>query len=76
MCILLEYDNSNSLVSAQGKLCSFFDVPSEDIERITELGCAKAKDWVLLHKKGHGKIGRNEYCPCGSGKKYKNCCIY
>lgn len=76
MCILLEYDNSNSLVSAQGKLCSFFDVPSEDIERITELGCSKAKDWVLLHKKGHGKIGRNEYCPCGSGKKYKNCCIY
>ena len=21
------------------------------------------------------KIGRNETCPCGSGKKYKNCCI-
>lgn len=21
------------------------------------------------------KIGRNEICPCGSGKKYKNCCI-
>jgi uncharacterized protein YecA (UPF0149 family) len=21
------------------------------------------------------KIGRNEPCPCGSGKKYKNCCI-
>jgi uncharacterized protein len=20
------------------------------------------------------KIGRNERCPCGSGKKYKNCC--
>ncbi len=20
------------------------------------------------------QIGRNEYCPCGSGKKYKNCC--
>lgn len=20
------------------------------------------------------KIGRNEQCPCGSGKKYKNCC--
>ncbi|MEG2419735.1 MAG: SEC-C metal-binding domain-containing protein, partial [Eubacterium sp.] len=24
-----------------------------------------------IHKK---KIGRNEPCPCGSGKKYKNCC--
>ncbi|MCX8514864.1 MAG: DUF1186 domain-containing protein [Burkholderiales bacterium] len=21
------------------------------------------------------KIGRNEYCPCGSGKKYKKCCL-
>ena len=20
------------------------------------------------------KTGRNELCPCGSGKKYKNCC--
>jgi len=29
-------------------------------------------------KSGHetrpGKIGRNDPCPCGSGKKYKNCC--
>jgi len=20
------------------------------------------------------KVGRNEFCPCGSGKKYKKCC--
>ena len=25
-------------------------------------------------KKDGPKIGRNEPCPCGSGKKYKNCC--
>ena len=23
---------------------------------------------------GSGKIGRNDICPCGSGKKYKKCC--
>ena len=23
---------------------------------------------------GGGKVGRNDPCPCGSGKKYKNCC--
>jgi uncharacterized protein YecA (UPF0149 family) len=23
----------------------------------------------------HGKIGRNDLCPCGSGKKYKKCCL-
>ena len=22
-----------------------------------------------------GKIGRNDPCPCGSGKKYKQCCL-
>jgi uncharacterized protein YecA (UPF0149 family) len=21
------------------------------------------------------KIGRNDACPCGSGKKYKKCCL-
>ena len=21
-----------------------------------------------------GRVGRNEPCPCGSGKKYKKCC--
>ncbi len=23
---------------------------------------------------GKTKVGRNEPCPCGSGKKYKSCC--
>jgi hypothetical protein len=26
-------------------------------------------------KRAFGKIGRNEMCPCGSGKKYKKCCL-
>ena len=28
----------------------------------------------LKEKYGH-KVGRNETCPCGSGKKYKYCCL-
>jgi preprotein translocase subunit SecA len=24
--------------------------------------------------RGTAKIGRNDPCPCGSGKKYKKCC--
>jgi uncharacterized protein YecA (UPF0149 family) len=23
----------------------------------------------------HNNIGRNDKCPCGSGKKYKKCCL-
>jgi len=25
-------------------------------------------------KRTHDKVGRNDLCPCGSGKKYKKCC--
>lgn len=28
-----------------------------------------------LNKKIKGKIGRNDYCGCGSGKKFKKCCM-
>jgi preprotein translocase subunit SecA len=27
-----------------------------------------------IRKEEKDKIKRNEKCPCGSGKKYKNCC--
>jgi preprotein translocase subunit SecA len=26
-------------------------------------------------KRSESKIGRNDLCPCGSGKKYKHCCL-
>ena len=42
------------------------------------------KDGSWLYKEGHvvpktitrsgPKVGRNDPCPCGSGKKYKHCC--
>ena len=31
-------------------------------------------DWEEPERTDHAKIARNEPCPCGSGKKYKNCC--
>lgn len=29
---------------------------------------------IQLREKGETKIGRNDPCPCGSGKKFKRCC--
>jgi SEC-C motif-containing protein len=26
-------------------------------------------------RSAHPKVGRNDPCPCGSGKKYKHCCL-
>lgn len=30
---------------------------------------------VTVHRQGP-RIGRNDLCPCGSGKKYKKCCLH
>jgi hypothetical protein len=30
---------------------------------------------VVPPKRNSPKVGRNEPCPCGSGKKYKKCCL-
>ena len=27
------------------------------------------------HRSDGPKVGRNDPCPCGSGKKYKHCCL-
>ena len=37
---------------------------------------AHSFDYMSTYKTSiEGKIGRNDKCVCGSGKKYKNCCI-
>ena len=28
-----------------------------------------------IPRQSHKKVGRNDLCPCGSGKKYKKCCL-
>ena len=48
-----------------------------DLSRAAEnFDSSEEKDEIEVRpiKKGE-KIGRNDPCPCGSGKKYKNCCM-
>jgi preprotein translocase subunit SecA len=33
------------------------------------------KEKVKTIRRASPKIGRNDPCPCGSGKKYKKCCM-
>lgn len=73
--ISLEYNDQDTLISARGRKCAFSDLKGTDIQRIRNLGEQKAKGWVELYKQSHKKIGRNDTCPCGSGKKYKFCCL-
>ena len=64
------------------KLCLVQIRREEEVERIEE---KQKKNYRLSRgedepaaaapiKRSTPKIGRNDPCPCGSGKKYKNCC--
>ena len=53
--------------------------PHHEISRFSKLD----DDWFYVDgelvtpqtaTREHPKVGRNEPCPCGSGKKYKKCC--
>ena len=37
-------------------------------------GAQDGKEKVKNPKVNENKVGRNDPCPCGSGKKYKQCC--
>jgi len=63
------------------KLCLVQIRREEEVERIEE---KRRQDYVLSRgedtpvtatvKRDAAKVGRNDPCPCGSGKKYKKCC--
>jgi uncharacterized protein len=43
--------------------------------RLANSTSTPAVEWVSTQPSSRGqKVGRNEPCPCGSGKKYKRCC--
>ncbi len=45
-----------------------------EIAKPTAEGFAGAASKVTIVKRSSAKIGPNDPCPCGSGKKYKKCC--
>jgi len=57
----------------------------ERVDQILAPEMVKRKEWSDLFGRADGKpgarpqaarkVGRNEPCPCGSGKKYKKCCL-
>lgn len=76
MWIDLDYGRDGKLRGAKGKQCSYSDIPPDEINRLKELSIGYAKSRIEgFQHQFHRKVGRNDPCPCGSGKEYKKCCI-
>ena len=50
------------------------EAPSPDGEVATAGGGAETPIVIKPIVREADKVGRNDPCPCGSGKKYKKCC--
>lgn len=49
------------------------DDPYKEIRELDRM-VGMRRGHSVPYVRGEKKIGRNEQCPCGSGKKYKKCC--
>lgn len=61
-------------LSFQWKQSDVMDVQTQGMAG-APIGTAVAAAIASAHPKKTSKIGRNDRCPCGSGLKYKKCCL-
>ena len=64
---MIEFNDLSGKVALELK--KFGEAIEEAVQEFTENSSIRAV------KNRHLKIGRNQPCPCGSGKKYKKCCL-
>jgi preprotein translocase subunit SecA len=71
----LSFDTSERLIDVNYTFLRFDDIPTSELDKLKALAEELRLTRIQRGKQHGGKIGRNDYCPCGSGKKYKRCCL-
>lgn len=76
--VILDFDKERLFYNMVGNKADWlYELPQWD-----ELLTKERREELYQERKSLGtvvkgkKIGRNEPCPCGSGKKYKRCCYH
>ncbi|WP_419887730.1 YecA family protein [Neobacillus niacini] len=80
----MKLDESSGLVDIEQTVYSYFSILGLEhreldfwrqvaLERELDFR-QKGNDIPLAQVRNENKVGRNDPCPCGSGKKYKKCC--
>ena len=73
--LCLAFNSAEEITGVVFRTYKESDIPRDRVQELYAQGKERAERRVRIYKQQHGsKIGRNENCPCGSGKKYKKCC--
>lgn len=71
----LKFDADGRLNAADWRLVRQSDISVLERPKLAEMA-ESLRERRLNKGMATGKrVGRNEQCPCGSGKKFKKCCI-
>lgn len=73
MMLSFRFDVNYALQSVSARSICIDQIPPSRIDELRSLGEQMGAFRVATYRKEHGKIGRNQPCPCGSGRKYKRC---
>lgn len=71
--IMTESERKEQILRAQHKSLSTASEERKGVSRGTAVSSQQDGTSIQVRRTSP-KIGRNDPCPCGSGKKYKNCC--
>ncbi len=70
----LEFDATGRVEDIQWSHVNLDGLSADERAEVEQAAIGLRRQRVAAATKDH-KIGRNEPCPCGSGKKYKKCCL-
>ncbi len=71
----LVYDGKGLLQEVSWRWIDKAGIPAQFLPKLEADAAKLRQKRVATAIAERGKIGRNESCPCGSGKKYKRCCL-
>jgi SEC-C motif-containing protein len=71
----LSYTDEGSLGDVHWQWVERVAIPPDELERLEQAAERLRETRVANARAQRGKVGRNEPCPCGRGKKYKKCCM-
>ena len=68
------YSEADKLIALKWVILHRADIPESEVPKLKEIA-EQLRSRRIEKVRQNRKIGRNERCPCGSGKKYKKCCL-
>lgn len=71
----LSYADEGALADVHWQWVERAAIPPQELPRLQQAAEKLRESRIANAKAQRRKIGRNEPCPCGSGKKYKKCCL-